>query len=830
MVLQGKYEYKLLTGSKSSEADKIFANNVSVTMPKLDPDTAKVTLARTADSIAVAAGDWVEYYRRLPGEPTWGNTLFYGRVMKRQVTARTVELDCTGVLGKIKGRTISGAAWGNTHVVDKEYAVALTQSATGALARLSLVLDAGLPAQVPLESLKVLRLREYISAGSSLASINVSNRAGATSQIAGAFTARGGVCRKLWVKGYRSGAGTTALTVEIQSDYIGAPSGTVIATMTLPYASVPNGAGNEAWFEIDLLRNVANAQVLNLNMGWQYWIVLRVATQDNALDYYFRYAFLAPTPISRVLEQDTGTGWGIIGRDSGLFFALDFGVDWEECVYGAGHDYLVQGDIDPPKLFFFKNNVEMGDIGGISNFSGKTFPILYSGQKLARITYWKGTITYATTIAKWAQAIGSDLYGTLDISITEPTNKQFCIQCENADGLEAFKLLRQFAPLTLRMYKNAAGVVVLEVRDEKAPDLTTWNLYTPTQKARRTFKHGFDTATPSEVRIIDDALVDEFIKETATSQVRDGGGGLHGISGTGSLFGGQVAVIGGSGGSSLGAITVSRDIYQTYNTIKRSGTITLAGVDQSVADGPFRSSNEIVQLVDSRTGFNGYYAVEVLTWSWAVGQPSEVALGLSSTIFAIFIASASPGGPTRMSSPKVPGTQSKINALKEGIFPSTGRLRAFAEGAGKGVTDAPLAALNQSGITRRAEDGIFYNLDAPFYDPLKYWWLRIGTGAPAGNNLGAQVAEIMALAVTTADGIVLVGHFHHADFSLATAWPQTITEVGIAYSMDEMKTGLTAVWAATIGTPSGAKVIFAEQPEMFPEKRIAAFVRLQEVP
>ena len=832
MTQQGQYEYKLEIGSLSSEVDQIFLKSWKVNEGR-DIDrfaTAELRLVRTTDAMAIAQGDQVRYWRRVVGEATWGPTFFLGYVVKKSNKAKDndLTLDAKGYLYKVKNRTISSAEWGNTHIVDEELNV--YTDAQGIYA----YLDGDLPPQIPLERVRFLQMRELVTGGQVENFIDVENTgAGIYSKVAQMFFASLSLLRKIWVKGYRRVGCTSNLKIEIQTDGGCQPSGTVVTSFNIPYTDFGSGAGAESWVEIDLLRHVSDPKDLELAaVGW-YWLVFSIVTPGLLEKFHLRYAFV-PKPIERYLEDDISGNWAV-RRHSTLVFGIELETDWVDAEQGQGKDY----EIDPSStsVLIIQKTGDMGPkpvppgagpTPGIGHFDGRVKPtLLFTGQKAIRATYWKGAITYATVLQKWAQTIASDIYDVLDISITEPTTKQFCIKVENADGLAVFRILRQFGAFYCRIYMDATNQIVLEVRDEKLPTTTVWNLYSAGEKTARTFSHGDDAGSQAEVRIADLEISEDLESENGVMSVKDERGSMQAIVGSGPVIDSKQFKLGGFGAD----ISKANDFSQPFVTgytgpgtsymIRKTGRVTLSGINETMAAGPYRTSNELVKLDATKYGIaDQLLAIESLKWSGGNKATTRLELALTDTIFQQYVPAFHKGGSGSIHSLAMPA----FAGVSELLRASDGRFVTDLHAAG--VTDTPEALAPRLGISGRAVEPVFHQDPSFPYDDTKYWWIGIGTGVPAAGDLGARKAEVLAHAKTVGPWTYLTAKFNPADLDLASTWPKEISEVGIRRSTDEMKTGIISMGAYSLGVPDGSYDIFNPRPLMGPEKRVFVTIKV----
>lgn len=828
MTVKGKNEYKLTIGSLSSETpgDKLFLKHISFTGKKLDPSTASITIGLNSSSLAVATDDIVRYYVREYGEGSWGSSLFTGYilVLSKDDEKGEITIEARALLQRAKDRDIISAAWGNTHIVDKEYAVTNTLGGTGEAARTYFDLDAGEPAQVPLEAVRALFMNQYVNGGTNpLSQACVWYvAAGADQSMAQEFIAQDGPLRKIWLKGYRLNNNAVDLKLEIQTDSNGAPSGTVVTSYVIPYTDFALALG---WVEIDLLRHVTDPKKLNLTVGDQYWAVLTLNAADPSQIYYFEIFTSDPYPKgSFTLFNTAGAGWARIAGLKCARFGMDFEGDWE---YTS--EYECYGENNPPRVYLGKTDQVAGD-GGVNVVKGKIPPLLFSGQKSARVSYWKGNITYNTVLQKWFDTVVSDIFTSASISVTNPTIKAYCIQIENANGLEALRKLRELVPFVIRNYTNGAGQEILEITDELQPTTANWNLYSAPQKAQRTVKSGNDTTTISEVKILDNKFTEEYLRENFNIAIRGAGGGILGAYGDGSMIGGMALISGLAGGKSSVGTNLSAQICDKRKTVRKGGSIKLGGVSQNTVTGPFRSPNELIFIVNSKCGINSVYSCEEIRWEDGIGKTAEITITLTDQTLDIYFSSLKAGGPTANAPMQshAPG----LGGLKDTLGSPVGNLRSEFGGLGKGIIDTPLVKLSDKGSASRAEDLISHKDGGLVYNDALFYWIRIGTGVPAGNNLGNQVAEILADVSEISVGeplAALIGKFRPGDFGFGASFPMTITEIGIATSaaLDGPK---TAIAAKSLGVPSGTYTIFSPRPEITNVKALAVSYRIANPP
>lgn len=841
MTQQGKFEYKLTIGAYSSEtAGQLMLKKWSIgegrsidNYPKADFE-----LKMNTSSLAIANTNEVRFWRREYGEATWGACFFRGtvtRVIKKRKSDE-VGIMAEGLLREVKSRSLPFIAWGNTHIVDKVYSA--RRNATGNyMTRLWAVLDAGLPAQVPLESVKVCWLEEMVTNGSSDSSISVYNiAAGNTRQVAQQFQAQNSTLRRFWVKGYVTAAGTQALKVSLQFDVGGAPSGIEITSYSIPSTSFGLGIGNEAWAEVDLLSTVTDPVKLVLQSGVSYWLVFSLVNADATV-YQLRMAESNPSPRLRVMKTDLdATGWTWSRLQQSLFFAVDFEGNWKEMKYGYGHDYDVMGQPNSPLLIFYKTDTMIGDTSGMSNFQGCVFPMLFDYQNLIRVSYWKGKIWYQTVIESWAQSMASDLYNTLDVSITEPTTKQYCIQAENTDGFAAFELLRQYCPIYCRIYENAAGQVVLEVRDERSPTTPVWEaIYAAgAERDAHTFVCGLDSpASPDRVRIIDIESFTELLSGTDVSVIKDSLGNVISVIGSGSILSSGIGIMGGFGQILADSQAFNLSLHTQSHTTREGGQVTLSGIDQTMALEVFRHSNSLIKLTDSKLGWNAkIFAVQSVKWSGGNKSTTRLDINFIDQVLTVFTPVESPGGPTLPPGILVESGDnfSRLRGGLRSTFGSGPDGRAKTGFATRGVTDAPSSSLSLAGTTMRSTEMVIHEDPTVVHNNTKYWWIRMGTGTPPGGGskaLGAQILEVVAAYQVIGGWTYLTATIHPADVvPWRGVWPKVISEVGVAWSEDEIKTGLTAMGAYSIGVPSGTYDIFGPRPELGPSKKIFATIKV----
>ncbi len=817
MTQQGKYEYKLEIGALSSEVDAIRLQKWSVGLGRNKVSQCKLDLSRTADALTIDVNDRVIFYRREVGDANWGDAFFLGYVKSLGVTDVDVKLIAPCYLGKLAARTVLRFTWGNTEVVDKDYAVTVSNISSREAKRIYCDLDSGLPAQDPLEVVKVLHLREFVNGGDGTTTIEVKDHVTTTTrEVAQMFKAREGTLRKVWVKGYRESLTTSDLVVAIQAGDT-APDGTDITSARFSQTLFGHGVGNESWVELDMLNTVSDPLKLCLIPGHTYWLVFRMYVDTSGWRYYLRCATESETPCKRLLKTNyEAGGWSKSPSQRSLFYGIDFDGDWRVLDI---YDYLLQGDLDPPRLFFLKGDQVGGDGLGTTYFRGVNFDMLYSGQTAARVTYWKGKINYATVLDKWAETFASDIYDTLDINITEPADKQFVIHGEACDGMKAFNIMRQYAPIIVRVYYNSVGNVVLEVRDELEP--SDWAAQGATWKNNRTFRHGFDVLANSAIRILSCQKYKNMVKETDTVAVVDGRGHCVGVqSGVGGhLPSCDMGIIGGVGGDFGDGIGFAVHGYDKLRTIAEGGSMSLSGVDQTYNNGIYRinNANELVKIKSTKVNLDGEFALQDIKWTGGVGQPTKVAITFADVVYDVLIRNKGmDGGTIDFSGGWKPGLTSNLNEPRLG--------NETVEGQGSGLTDIPHISPSLGQSVRALNDELVHWRDDSYnYDVTKYYYISIGDGVPAGVNLGNKLADTLAKAVVVSIGgvnkAVIMARISEADFGLATAWPKILSEVGLA-TATSIGGARTAVWAKSFGIPQGTYDFWCSRPEMGRDKTI----------
>lgn len=813
------YEYSIKVGTKESGVDKILLQSWGLTDGRNKNPMMNFTLARTDDAVLLSVDDRVIFYRREIGDAGWGDAFFLGYVKTFKVTEEKVTVKAMGYLRKMKGRTLLRATWGNTHVVDKEYPVTVTATSLREAKRIYIDLDSGLPAQDPLEICKVLSLKEYCNRGDKTTTIIAKDQSSSTTRlIAQSFQAREGTLRKIWVKGYRTSTLTSNVVVAIQAGET-EPDGTDITTASFAQTLFGNGAGNEGWVELDMINNVSDPKKLTLVPGNTYWFIIRLAVDTSDLDVYLRCATENAAPVKRQMKSDyEAGGWSKSPSQESLFFGIDFEGDWSIV---DKYDYQLHGDLSPPRVYFLKAEEGAGDDPGQTFFKGKHFDILYSGQNSARITYWKGKISYASLLQTWAQAYASDIYDLLDISITEPDNKQYAIHIEKADAMAAFNLIRQYAPFVVRIYMKSTYEVVLEIRDELEP--SDWAGQWATWKNNRTYRSGFEALANSTVRIIRASRYQNLVKETRSAVCVNNRGGLlgaQGADGGGGSFG-AMGVFGGAGGSPSDASGLATSVYDKTKTVAEGGSLVLAGVVQTYDEGVFRNANELIKVKHSKVGLDGEYAIQKIKWSGGMGIPTKVSLVFVDTVYDVIIPGTGLDG----------GIINLEDNWKDGFstdVPALGRISGsgMVDGVSRGTTDAPQmnAPAGQSGDRQVNEEMVFHRDDSYNYDNTKYYYISVGTGEPSGPSLGNKVGEALAsVAVVSIGGVDKATYkvvISAMDIGLASSWPLDITEIGLATAVS-IGGAKTDVLAKSIGLPSGTYDVYAPRPSMTYDKSIA---------
>lgn len=842
------YENKLLIGAKSSLTDKLYIKGWGVTDGRNEIPEMEITLADTADAETLTEDMVVEWYRRAVGEATWGDSFFYGyvRAIKKPLRKNEITLQCVGVLGVMFERAIPFAAWGNTHIVDELLAVTLT-TLNGYVQRLTMDLDANLAPQVPLERLRLLLIQEGVWASLTPAVWRVQNIAGTVINVAQSFIARPGEMRKLWLKGYQNNGGNVSdLTIQIQTDNGGVPSGTVAATINSARGNWGVGAGNESWVELDFIGGVGDPSMLQLVTGAMYWIVLSVPTQGPQNWYEFRAAGTSDMlPLARRGKDNlNGGAYAVNANKFALYYGFDFEGDWIDLDYTKGEYTVADAVSGAHTVYFILRQLQAADqIGQYSWRREGQVPILYTGQKIVRATYWKGQLTYATVFQQWAKAIASDLYATLDISVTEPASKQYCIQLENSNGLDALNTLANNCPAVARVYKSAAGSVTLEVRDARFGITPVWTaIYTAPQRDIRTFYDGRDSpASQSFIRIVDGSVFRNFVKKVESAMFKDMGGNI--LSAIGSVAGTGKStqlmssfVFDGKGSFFNAPAGAAESLLGAAITVQTGGDITVEDIDQSMAQGPLRDANQLIYVKISRKGVDGVFAVKGIRWSGGIGQPTKLEIGFLNPDFAYRAPSLD----------KVTGVDNssslgKLKGTIDGTVGGFGRLRYSADRQKEdghnscpqqpaGVTDCPtsgLESIGTAGMSVRADMPIMQRYGAHTYLPAKVYFLQIGTGAPGGGSCGYKIAEVRAKAFTMASGfVVLQAQIRRNDIGLARAMPQTITEIGLKYADDYAGTNPVQVGAWSINQVSGAGDIWGEQPEVLPGRRVTVAIQV----
>jgi len=830
MVQQDRFEYKLEVGSLSSEADALYLVRYEIGLARNKVGKAKFILRRTTDSRTIAKDDVVKFYRREIGEITWGDSIFYGRVrgLGKNLKSKNIPLYCLDMLQRIADRKVPTTAWGNTHIVDKEYPVSVTNHASGYNQLFEVDLNESAKVQVPLESVRVLEMKEYVNSGLTETAITTFTGLGSGSVPAQCFRARAGTLRKIWLKGYRAaGAFSSNFRVQIRPDSNGIPSGTNIVQVDYAYSKFGSGAGADDWIEFDLLNNASDPKVLNLVPGQLYWIVCS-AVLANGNIFYLDGVASRPQPINRYLTVDTGGGFTASGSVYCLKFGMDFENDWVEL---EDWMYEVYTDASVQKLRFARWAWGGGDdhYGNIRPYEVPELLKSTGTHKFVRCSFWKGEISYSTVITKWAQDLAGDLYDTLSVSITEPDHKQYCISGKGMKGLQAFELIRKYCPVVVRIYYSTGGAAVLEVRDEKDATDTVWNALSATQKAKRTFTHGHDSpGSSNEVRILDMDVRIEAVGEDGNFIITDERGKAVGMMGDGGL--GILDRVGSMAGNLSDGIGFAEGIWETYSTDRMIGYVELSGIDQSVASGPFRQANEIVLLTATKIDIIAQkFAVESVTWSGGIGEKTKILLTFSERILETVSRSKAPGGAVVIPAivNLMPGTSPFWGDLMDLVKPFTGEYNFGNTFNPQGASDCPAKSPRARG--GQGEQAIISVKDLSYIwdNANPYYQICIGTGTPAGVSLGAEIAAVKGadlVMVDSASSGVIGAFFSEADIDLDTTWPLTITEIGLKKSNSDMGPW-TAVWAKKIAT-DGTGDIHHPQIELVPGRGLAVFVRI----
>jgi hypothetical protein len=844
----GTYQHKVIIGSMSTETDELRLKSWTLGDGRNEVPEIELNFVDTEDAEAIEEDDIVEMYRRESGEATWGDTFFYGyvRSITKPLRKNEVSVRCIGILGVMFERQIPFAVWGNTHIVDETLPIALTLN-NGYVQRLTATLDADKAPQVPLERLRLLLIREGVWAALTPGVWRVFDQgAGVNTKVAQSFIAGSGEFRKVWLKGYQNAGGNVAdLVCEIQTDNNGVPSGTIVATLTSPRANWGVGVGNESWVELDFFAAASDATQLVLQSGSMYWIVLRVSAAGANNYFELRCSATADMlPLSRRgVESVNGGAYIVNAAKFAIYYGMDFESHWIDLDYTKG-EYKIEDDAGGAHLIYFVlRQLQGGDqCGQYSWRRDGTVPILFTGQKLVRATYWKGTITYATVFQSWAKAIVSDLYTVLDISITEPATKQYCIQLENSNGLDALETLAKNCPVVARVYKSAAGAVTLEVRDAKFPNATTWNLYSSAQKSVRTFYDSRDSpVSQNYVRIVDGQVFRNFKKAAETAIIRNMGGDVlaagGGAAGTGkSLQRGSVFLTGGIGvgyGDFAGQTIQLADAGMETEV---GGNVTLEGLDQSLATGPFRHCNELVYLKISRKGIDGIFCVKGVRWSGGTGKPTALELGFLNPEWIYRTPSVD-----RIGGLKDGSTLGRIEGITRGLTGLGGRIRMGSDRQREdgssgcpahhsGASECPTSLredIGAVGVSLRADIPLMYREPTHTYLPSKVYFLEVGTGTPAGVNLGYKIGQVRAKAFVMASGFVMLqAQLRKNDIGLNRSWPQVISEIGFGYADDYAGTNFVQVAAYSVNPTSGAGNIWAERPEFIPGRRVTLAIQV----
>jgi len=784
-------------------------------MGQNQPSSATFVLINTTDAMTINEDDQIRFWRREVGDIAWGDTFFLGFVKGVDIDDKEFEIEAKCYLGKIAGRKLLRFAWGNTEVVDKEYGVQYGHAAFRETTRIYAELDSGDVAQDPLEVLKVLRLQEYVNGGDGTDVFKVYDNGTTDVVLAQMFKAGEGILRKIWVKGYKDNVGSPPnLTVSIQAGGT-EPDGTDITSHTFSSVIIPTSSGNEDWIEFDMLNNVSNPYALNLIPGSTYWIVFKIATPTLSFGYYFRIVTESEQPRKRVFKSNLlSAGWSRSPSQRSMYFGIDFEGDWLAC---DKMNYILQNDIDPPTIFFYKADEGAGDGQGVTYFRGQEFDVLFEGQKSIRATYWKGKMNYTTVLTKWAQAYFSDGYDTLDISITEPGNKQFVIHGENCGGMQAFNLIRQYCPIIVRVYYDSGGNVVLEVRDILEPD--DWAAQPAAWKNNRTFRHGFDALANSNVRILNLRRKKRMVSEVKTAIALDGRGQCSGAAGDGGMISaGAMGVIGGgSMGDGMGFVAGA---YDKIRTVASGGSMSMTGVDQTYNNGIFRNMNELVKVKSTKHGIDGEYAIQNVQWDGGVEQPTKVSLTFADVIYDVVLRVGLNDSLVDFSNGLQPFLKSYNIEPRLGD-PTVG-------GQGSGCTDLPGIGPSLGSSTRQLnEELIHWRDDSYSYVAGKYYYISVGNSVPAPPDLGNKVAEVLAnvkiVDIAGAQKAIMMVRINEADFGFNAAWPHTLTEVGLS-TATSIGGAKTAVWAKSFGLPAGTFDFDQPQPVMGRDKTLCAII------
>jgi hypothetical protein len=406
---------------------------------------------------------------------------------------------------------------------------------------------------------------------------------------------------------------------------------------------------------------------------------------------------------------------------------------------------------------------------------------------LARFSYWKGDMDYSSTLEDLLQDYYKGIATVLDIIVSEPDIKFQCVTLQNCWLWDALKKFREYQKITWRIHEDLAGTTTIEVRDKMDPSI--WAAESSDWQDIRTFKHGYDGATNDAYVCIEEDDLEENLENLANEAIAyDDYGKLFpqsNSSGTIPLslgFQSASPIGGGINHGNLGGL--SDMIIGQMRSVSKSGDISLSDVDMSVSNSLFISPNELIQIIDSDTGFNAVYAIDTLSIDY--GNGGKVRIKIFDTVVDSFVPSLMGG--------------SGLTSQSKSILPKVGGSGKTIEGLTyAGAAFSTTSKISTRGGTGRANEVLNLNsgdCDNITFDVSITYDIAIGIGSPTSTGLGNEIASVSADIQLNSDGSVIV----YAEFNdgaitgtLQDSFPITITECAL-------KTGGSAIFKKSVGT------------------------------
>lgn len=363
--------------------------------------------------------------------------------------------------------------------------------------------------------------------------------------------------------------------------------------------------------------------------------------------------------------------------------------------------------------------VNMGDIDNGSSYGKDIVADGLTDMKLTRASYWYGTMVFNDAIEDFLQDFCGDLVDAISVSVSNPVVDIPNITIKEMSIWEGLLEFRKHAPITWRIDEELSGTTTLYVNDKIGID--SWAGASDDYKTWHTFKHGHDDSSNDDfVCIANDTLTKKLNNLANRIFIyNELGDAVYGDREDADLIGSFEldAGIRFPGANQHNMFNLANAMAGELRTVVIQGDVELTDFSLNSTKQIFRSHNELINIVDSNTGFNGQYAINRISVDYSNG--ATIRVEITDTVKKYFI-------------PAVNGYIGVGNVVV-----------GFFKHKGDWVVDDSLVTCPNPGGLPRSNDVLYLkgtDFGPVFYDPSSTYIIELGKGAPAAGDLGDPVA------------------------------------------------------------------------------------------